>query len=80
MMYQCLKNRTGKWIRYDEKGKMIKGWITIAGEMAKTYPEQAGNTYYYDTMTDVMAKGTVTIKDRYSDNMKTFHFDEVTGA
>ncbi|MBR2811788.1 MAG: hypothetical protein IKD69_10440, partial [Solobacterium sp.] len=73
-MYQCLKNRTGKWIRYDEKGKMIKGWITITGELARIYPDQAGNTYYYDTMTGVMAKGWITM------NGQTYHFDEVTGV
>ncbi|MBR2810375.1 MAG: leucine-rich repeat protein [Solobacterium sp.] len=73
-MYSCLKNRTGKWIRYDENGKMIKGWVTIAGELARIYPGQAGNTYYYDTMTGVMAKGWITM------NGQTYHFDEVTGA
>ena len=29
---------TGKWVRYDEYGHMIKGW----------YTNEAGNTYFYD--------------------------------
>ncbi len=69
----CIKNQTGKWVRYDENGKMLKGWVTIKDELAVLYPDQAGNTYYYDTKTGLMAKGDVTI-----DGI-AYHFDEITG-
>ena len=41
---------TGKWVRYDENGHMIKSWST-----------QNGNVYYFDEQTGAMAKGTVEI-------------------
>ncbi|MCD7836075.1 MAG: hypothetical protein LUG83_05420 [Lachnospiraceae bacterium] len=41
---------TGKWVRYDENGHMVKGWQT----------NDAG-TYYFDYTYGTMAKGTVTI-------------------
>ncbi len=41
---------TGKWVRYDAEGHMIKGWsMTDAG------------TYYFDPETGAMAKGHATI-------------------
>ena len=42
---------TGKWVRYDENGHMVKGWN-----------EKDGNTYYFDLETGAMAKGTVEIE------------------
>ena len=69
----AIKKKDGKWVRYDENGKMLKGWVTIAGALATLYPSQAGNTYYYDTRTGLMAKGWVTI-----DGVQ-HHFDEITG-
>lgn len=41
---------TGKWVRYDENGHMIKGWCDT----------EAG-TYYFDLETGAMAKGTAVI-------------------
>jgi len=41
---------TGKWVRYDENGHMVKGWQTT----------EAG-TYYFESITGAMAKGSVTI-------------------
>ena len=41
---------TGKWVRYDEDGHMIKGWS-----------EMNGNTYYFDYQTGAMAKGWANI-------------------
>lgn len=38
---------TGKWVRYDENGHMIKGWQTTEK-----------GTYYFDLITGAMAKGT----------------------
>ena len=72
--YQCMKNKTGKWVRYDENGKMLKGWVKIENELARLYPGQAGNTYYYDHYTGLMAKGRLRIGgvDHY--------FDEITGV
>mgnify|MGYP005837198749 CR=1 FL=1 len=40
----------GKWVRYDENGKMIKGWNT-----------NEKGTYYFDPITGAMAKGDVEI-------------------
>lgn len=37
---------TGKWIRYDENGHMVKGWQTTDK-----------GTYYFDLITGAMAKG-----------------------
>ncbi len=41
---------TGKWVRYDAEGHMIKGWST-----------NENGTYYFDPAFGTMAKGTVTI-------------------
>ena len=73
-VFDAMKNKRGKWVRYDENGAMLKGWVKIEGKLADLYPDQAGNTYYYDTRTGLMAKGEVTI-----DGEKRY-FDEVSGA
>ena len=67
-------NPQGKWVRYDSHGAMIKGWYTVDGTDAYIYPEQSGNTYYYDLITGEMFKGIRTI------NNVNYHFDELTGA
>lgn len=64
----------GKWVRYTAAGDMVKGWYTVEGLDAEVYPDQAGNTYFYDYQTGLMAKGYVTI------NGEEYHFDELTGA
>ncbi len=66
-------NGAGKWVRYDKSGKMIKGWYTVSGADNQLYPDQIGNTYYYDQQTGLMAKGLVTI------NGVQYYFDETTG-
>lgn len=38
---------TGKWVRYDENGHMVKGWQSTDK-----------GTYYFDLITGAMAKGT----------------------
>lgn len=48
--YPDLEDGTGKWVRYDENGHMVKGWLTT----------DAG-TYYFEPVTGAMAKGQVTI-------------------
>ena len=53
---------------------MLKGWVTIQGALAEKYPKQAGNTYYYDTQTGLMARGWITI-----DGTQHF-FNEITGV
>lgn len=73
-VYQDMKNGSGKWVRYDGEGRMLKGWVTITGDLAAVYPDQRGNTYYYDEKTGAMAKGNIMI------NGRTYHFDEVTGV
>jgi hypothetical protein len=64
----------GKWVRYNSEGRMILGWYTVGEADAEYYPDQVGNTYYYDPVTGLMAKGTVTIDG------KEYTFDEVSGA
>ena len=70
----AIRNHTGKWVRYDEKGAMLKGWVTIEGNLAICYPSQIGNVYYYDQKTGLMAKGWTRI------NGKDYYFDEITGV
>lgn len=72
--YEAMKNKTGKWVRYNEEGKMLKGWVTIEGALAQLYPKQTGNVYYYDSITGLMAKGNVTIDG------VSYYFDEITGV
>ena len=71
---RAIRNRTGKWVRYNRYGKMYKGWYTVEGRDATIYPNQVGNTYYYDYKTGLMAKGKTVIDG------KTYYFDEVTGV
>ena len=73
-IYRCMKEGTGKWVRYDENGAMLKGWVEIKGELAKLYPDQNGNIYYYDHFTGLMVKGWLTIDG------ELHHFDETTGV
>lgn len=42
--------KTGKWVRYDANGHMVKGWN-----------DQNGNNYYFDPVYGTMAKGLATI-------------------
>ncbi len=67
-------NHRGKWVRYDQNGAMYKGWYSVTGRDADIYPAQAGNIYYYDPKTGLMAKGWTTIDG------KQYFFDEVTGV
>lgn len=48
--YPDREDGTGKWVRYDANGHMVKGWQTT----------DAG-TYYFETVTGAMAKGQVSI-------------------
>ncbi len=58
---------TGKWVRYDEKGHMIKGWQTAEngtyyfdltyGTMAKGSATIVGKTYYFDEKTGILQNG-----------------------
>ena len=74
LVFQFMKEKKGKWVRYDNEGKMLKGWVTIEGALAESYPDQVGNTYYYDHRTGLMAKGWVKIEG------KDYFFDEHTGV
>ncbi len=71
---RAIHDGSGKWVRYDNEGKMLKGWVTIEGDLADIYPDQAGNTYYYDRKTGLMAKGATVI-----DGIE-YYFDEITGV
>lgn len=70
----AIRNRTGKWVRYDENGCMLKGWVEIVGALAECYPKQEGNIYYYDQKTGLMAKGYLTVDG------EEHYFDEITGV
>ncbi len=70
----AIRNRSGKWVRYDEKGQMLKGWVKIEGALAQCYADQVGNLYYYDQKTGLMAKGWVSIGGSWE------YFDEETGV
>ncbi len=74
LVLKYMNEKNGKWVRYDDQGRMCKGWVTIEGALAEKYPDQIGNTYYYDTRTGLMAKGKITI-----DGVEHF-FDETTGV
>ena len=69
---KAIKNKDGKWVRYNESGKMYKGWIELKNWKEK--PEQNGNTYYYDQMTGLMAKGETVVDG------KTYYFDPISGV
>ena len=74
-VFNCMKNKLGKWVRYDANGKMIKGWFTVdTEELIKLYPEQKGNKYYYDPKTGIMVKGYAVI------DAKAYYFDDNTGV
>jgi pectin methylesterase-like acyl-CoA thioesterase len=70
--------RSGKWVRYDSEGRMIKGWSAGYGETARqiSSPDEANGeaVYYFDETYGTMAKGTVTI-----DGVK-YTFDETYGT
>ncbi|MBR1860731.1 MAG: pre-peptidase C-terminal domain-containing protein [Lachnospiraceae bacterium] len=70
----AINNKAGKWVRYDNEGKMLKGWVEIKGDLAEAYPDQVGNKYYYDTRTGLMAKGWVKIDG------VDYYFDETSGV
>ncbi|MBR1860250.1 MAG: hypothetical protein IJ796_00075 [Lachnospiraceae bacterium] len=67
----AVNNGTGKWVRYNSEGKMIKGWYTEDGSIKA---DQKGNVYFYDEQTGLMAKGNIVI------NGVSYHFDERTGV
>ena len=72
---RSIQKGIGKWVRYDENGRMMKGWVTInTRELIALYPGQKGNTYFYDYTTGLMAKGWTTIGGQ------RFFFDETSGV
>lgn len=58
---------TGKWVRYDKNGHMVKGWDTnkdgtyyfdqTYGTMAKGVVTISGSTYYFDEITGIQQTG-----------------------
>lgn len=61
----------GKWVRYDDWGKMIKGWDWGA-------LDEKGISQYFDPVTGAMAKGEVTIINDRGDE-EHWSFDKQTG-
>ena len=70
----AMRSKSGKWVRYDENGRMLKGWVVIKDALAEIYPDQAGNIYYYDSRTGLLAKGSVTLSGQ------EYYFNETTGV
>jgi len=76
-------NGMGKWVRYDDFGRMVKGWYTdekgtyyfdtTYGTMAKGKVRIQGASYYFDPVYGTMVKGSVVIDG------KLCYYDEVTG-
>ena len=59
--YADREDGTGKWVRYDANGRMIKGWQI-----------DNNGTYYFDLETGAMAKGTAIIDGKvYNFNLET---------
>ncbi len=52
--YADREDGTGKWVRYDPWGKMLKGWQV-----------DNGNSWYFDPITGAMAKGEDTINGEH---------------
>lgn len=76
----------GKWVRYDGKGYMMKGWVIGTGadaikmepthsmeEALRSYLSEGKSVYYFDYTTGAMQKGDFTTEG------VTYHFDEGTG-
>jgi glucan-binding YG repeat protein len=61
------KASTGKWVRYDENGHMIKGWY-----------ENENGRYYFDETYGTMAKGYAVIKNENGQYIE-YYFDVTTG-
>ena len=57
---------TGKWVRYNSVGRMVKGW-----DYSQRFD---GKVYYFDPITGAMAKGTTVIDG------VTYEFDRETGV
>ena len=68
------QDNTGKWVRYDYDGRMIKGWFTVDGADIFDTPQLAGNRYYYNDITGAMHKG------RLDTDGQIFFFDDVSGT
>lgn len=72
---------TGKWVRYDAQGHMIKGWCAGKAERAHKInaPREAGgeDVYYFDETFGAMVKGTMVLEQN---GQKTaYEFDVRTG-
>jgi hypothetical protein len=78
-------SRSGKWVRYDSQGHMIKGWCAGYGESAREIddPEEANGeaVYYFDPIYGTMAKGYCTIDDvEYYFNTEEGYMERVVQA
>ena len=63
-------SRSGKWVRYDADGHMIKGWDYSSEDI-----------FYFDTVYGTMAKGYATVEDtEYYFNPSTGGLEEVVAV
>lgn len=83
--YADREDGTGKWVRYDENGHMVKGedyryggWYRfdeVTGAMVKGwYTTLDGKRYYYDKTTGHMVHGYTSVEGQ------SLYFDNITGV
>ena len=76
---------TGKWVRYDADGHMVKGWQTtdqgtyyfdlVYGTMAKGTATIDGTTYYFDTNTGILQSTSPVENGWWSDGGQTYWYE-----
>ena len=76
---------TGKWVRYDADGHMVKGWQTtdqgtyyfdpVYGTMAKGTAMIDGTTYYFDTNTGILQSTSPVENGWWSDGGQTYWYE-----
>ena len=76
---------TGKWVRYDADGHMVKGWQTtdqgiyyfdpVYGTMAKGTATIDGTTYYFDTNTGILQSTSPVENGWWSDGGQAYWYE-----
>ena len=76
---------TGKWVRYDADGHMVKGWQTtdqgtyyfdpVYGTMAKGTATIDGMTYYFDTNTGILQSTSPVENGWWSDGGQAYWYE-----
>lgn len=69
-----LRSNGGKWVRYNEKGIMVKG-----ENYARSKDDGNWHWWYFDPITGEMAKGLTTIPANTESGSKTVYYDPIMG-